>query len=257
MLFLLSPAKALDYDSPAPADLATSTPVFQAQAAELIKSLKTLSASEVGQLMHLSEKLAQLNHERFQAWRAKPAASMTKAAALAFNGDVYEGLEAPSLDAKQLEWLNSHLRILSGLYGVLRPLDELQAYRLEMGTRFGVGKAENLYQYWKGRIAPHLNELMAAGGHKHVINLASGEYFKSVDVAALKAPVTECRFEDYSKDQYKVVSFLAKRARGRMVRWAVVNKPQKPADLQQFDDEGYVFSPQLSQPQQLVFQRKR
>lgn len=257
MLFLLSPAKALDYDSPAPADLETTTPVFQAQAAELIKSLKTLSASEVGQLMHLSEKLAQLNHSRYQSWRAKPAASMTKAAALAFNGDVYEGLDALSLNAKQLDWLNSHLRILSGLYGVLRPLDALQAYRLEMGTRFGVGGAENLYQYWKGRIAPHLNEVLAAGGHQHVINLASGEYFKAVDVAALQVPVTECRFEDYSKDQYKVISFLAKRARGRMVRWAALNKPRKPADLQQFDDEGYVYAPALSQPQQLVFQRKR
>lgn len=257
MLFLLSPAKALDYDSPAPADLETTTPVFQAQAAELIKSLKTLSASEVGQLMHLSDKLAQLNHARFQAWRAKPAADMTKAAALAFNGDVYEGLEAPSLHAKQLDWLNSHLRILSGLYGVLRPLDALQAYRLEMGTRFGVGGAENLYQYWRSRIAPHLNEVLAAGGHKHVINLASGEYFKAVDVAALQVPVTECRFEDHSKGDYKVISFLAKRARGRMVRWAVQNKPRKPADLRQFDDEGYVYAPALSQPQQLVFQRQR
>ena len=256
MLFVLSPAKALDYSSPLAHHPHSSEPVFIAKAADLIAELKKLSSSEVGALMDLSDKLAELNAQRYAAWRAKPSPDMVRPAALAFNGDAYEGLDAHNLDLKQLHWLDGHLRILSGLYGVLRPLDALQAYRLEMGTRFGVGGAANLYQYWKPHIAAHLNTLLAEGKHQLLVNLASTEYFKAVDTKQLQAPVLECRFEDYKNGQYKVISFAAKRARGLMMRWAALNHPQKPADLQDFALEGYAFAPQCSTDEQFVFRRK-
>lgn len=256
MLFLLSPAKALDYSSPLPADLDSSQPVFQARAADLIAQLKKLSVSEVAELMHLSDKLATLNAERYAAWKKKPSPDMTRPAALAFNGDVYEGLDAKTLPPKSLQWLNDHLRILSGLYGVLRPLDALQPYRLEMGTRFGIDGAANLYQYWQPQIAAHLNTVMAEGGHKVLVNLASTEYFKAVDHKQLQAPVVECRFEDYKNGQYKVISFAAKRARGLMMRWAVEQHARRPQDLREFAAEGYAFAPQCSSAEQLVFRRQ-
>lgn len=255
MLFVLSPAKALDFVSPLPVVVEASTPVFQNRAADLIAELKQLSVGEVAALMDLSDKLATLNADRYAAWKLKPAPDMVRPAVLAFNGDVYEGLDAKSLDATQLQWLDQHLRILSGLYGVLRPLDALQPYRLEMGTRFGVDGAANLYQYWQAHIATHLNEVMEAGGHQVLVNLASGEYFKAVDVKQLKAPVLECRFEEEKNGQYKVISFAAKRARGLMMRWAVQQQVQHPQDLREFALEGYAFAPQSSNAQQLVFRR--
>jgi len=256
MLFVLSPAKALDYSSPLPHAVDSSAPVFQNRAADLIAKLKNLSVTEVAALMDLSDKLAQLNADRYAAWKKKPAADMVRPAALAFNGDVYEGLDAKTLSAKQLHWVDEHARILSGLYGVLRPLDALQPYRLEMGTKFGVGDAANLYQYWQAHIAAHLNAVMQEDGHKVLVNLASTEYFKAVDVKQLKAPVLECRFEDYKNGQYKVISFAAKRARGLMLRWAAQHHPKKPADLQRFALEGYAFAPQSSTDAQMVFRRK-
>ncbi len=255
MLFVVSPAKALDYTTPQASHIQCSQPHFMPEAAALVAELKQLSVSEVGQLMSLSDKLAQLNAERFAAWREQPAPDMVKAAALAFNGDVYEGLDAQTLSQADLGWLNQHLRILSGLYGVLRPLDALQAYRLEMGTRFGIQGAANLYQYWGRQIAEHLNTLMAEQGQSVLINLASTEYFKAVDRKALQAPVVECRFEDEKNGQYKVISFAAKRARGLMARWAAEQRPEKPADLQAFASEGYVYAPQCSSTDKLVFQK--
>jgi hypothetical protein len=255
MLFVLSPAKALDYASPLSVDVEASMPAFQNRAADLIAELKKLSTGEVAGLMDLSDKLAQLNAERYAAWKAKPSPDMVRPAALAFNGDVYEGLDAKSLKPEDLAWLNSHLRILSGLYGALRPLDALQPYRLEMGTRFGVDGAANLYQYWQPLIAQHLNAVMQEGGHKMLVNLASTEYFKAVDSKQLNAPVLECRFEDYKNGQYKVISFAAKRARGLMMRWAVQQRVQQAQDLRAFALEGYAFAPQCSTEEQLVFRR--
>ncbi len=255
MLFVLSPAKALDYSSPLPHAVDSSAPVFQDRAADLIAELKQLNTAQVASLMDLSDKLAQLNVDRYAAWKKKPAPDMVRPAALAFNGDVYEGLDAKTLSAKQLHWVDNHARILSGLYGVLRPLDALQPYRLEMGTKFGVGGAANLYQYWQAHIAAHLNEVMQAGGHKVLVNLASTEYFKAVDVKQLKTPVLECRFEDYKNGQYKVISFAAKRARGLMLRWAAEQGAAAPQDLREFALEGYAFAPQCSTAEQLVFRR--
>ena len=255
MLFVLSPAKALDYSSPLPYAIDSSTPVFQARAAALIAELKKLSTTEVAALMDLSDKLAQLNVDRYAAWKKKPAPDMTRPAALAFNGDVYEGLDAKTLSAKQLHWVDRHARILSGLYGVLRPLDALQPYRLEMGTRFGIEGAAHLYQYWQAHIAAHLNAVMEEGGHKTLVNLASTEYFKAVDTKQLAAPVVECRFEDYKNGQYKVISFAAKRARGLMLRWAAQQGVRRPQDLREFALEGYAFAPQCATERQLVFRR--
>lgn len=255
MLFLLSPAKALDYNSPIDPAINSTEPVFQAQAAELIAALKTLSSSELGELMALSDKLAQLNADRYTAWKPKPSPDMVRPAALAFNGDVYGGLAAKTLTPAQLQWVNTHLRILSGLYGALRPLDALQPYRLEMGTPFGTGGASNLYQYWQKHLVQHLNQVLAEGKHKVLVNLASGEYFKAVDTKALTVPVLECRFEDEKNGQYKVVSFAAKRARGLMMRWAAQQQVKSPDDLRAFALEGYAFAPQCSSTQQLVFRR--
>lgn len=255
MLFLLSPAKALDYSSPLQYTDAGSEPVFQNQAADLIAALKKLSPAEVAGLMDLSDKLAQLNAQRYAAWKKKPSPDMLRPAVLAFNGDVYEGLDARSLPLADLQWLNGHLRILSGLYGVLRPLDALQPYRLEMGTRFGIDGAANLYQYWQKRIAAHLNEVLEEGGHQVLINLASSEYFKAVESKALRVPVVECRFEDEKNGQYKVISFAAKRARGLMMRWAAQQRVRTAQDLREFALEGYAFAPQCSSEQQLVFRR--
>ena len=255
MLFVLSPAKALDYTSPLPVAVEASSPIFQNRAADLIAELKKLSTAEVAGLMDLSDKLAQLNADRYAAWKKKPSPDMVRQAVLAFNGDVYEGLDAKSLNAKQLRWLDQHLRILSGLYGVLRPLDALQPYRLEMGTRFGVEGAANLYQYWQPHIAQHLNAVVQEGGHKVLVNLASTEYFKAVDVKQLKVPVLECRFEEYKNGSYKVISFAAKRARGLMMRWAALERLQRPQDLREFALEGYAFAPQCSTEEQLVFRR--
>lgn len=254
MLFLLSPAKKLDYESPA--HVATHTqPLFVERAAALIDVLKRKTPDEVSALMDLSESLSTLNVERYQAWRPKFTVENAKQAILAFNGDVYEGLDAASLTDKQLEWAQDHLVILSGLYGALRPLDLMQPYRLEMGTRLETPKGKNLYQFWGSEIADHLNALQAAGKTPVVVNLASDEYFKSVDRKVLQARVVTCVFEEKKGAAYKVVSFYAKRARGLMARYAIQKRVSKPEQLQQFDLEGYAFAADVSQPDRLVFRR--
>ncbi|MDO8385411.1 MAG: peroxide stress protein YaaA, partial [Polaromonas sp.] len=219
MLFLLSPAKSLDYDTPA--QLATHTPaLFARQSAELIAVLREKTPQQISTLMHLSDKLAGLNVARYQAWSPRFTAKNSKQAVLAFDGDVYGGLDAKTLSEAQLAWAQDHVCILSGLYGVLRPLDRMQPYRLEMGTSLAVGDAANLYQFWGGAIAGYLNQRAAADTSPVVVNLASEEYFKSVDRKALKARVVTCVFEEFRDGKYKIISFMAKRARGLMVRYA-------------------------------------
>ena len=255
MLFLLSPAKSLDYDTPA-GDLPHTLPAFVPQAAELIEVLRPKSPRQIAELMDLSDTLAALNVARYEAWRPKFTAKNSKQAVLAFNGDVYEGLDAKTLKPKQLEWAQDHVCILSGLYGVLRPLDWMQPYRLEMGTGLKNPKGANLYKFWGAQIAEHLNERLAKDKTPVVINLASQEYFKSVDRKVLQARVVECVFEDYKGGQYKVISFNAKRARGLMARWAIEHRAQKPEDLLAFDSEGYAYDAKASEPDRLVFRRK-
>lgn len=264
MLFLLSPAKSLDFDTPADG-VQTTQPVFEGPrgpAATLIKLLRTHSAQDIGALMHLSDKLSALNVARYAAWASRGTEKNAKPAALAFNGDVYGGFDAPSLSAAQLAWAQDHVCILSGLYGVLRPLDRLQPYRLEMGTALANPRGKDLYAFWGPRIAAHLNQRLVADRTPVVINLASQEYFRSVDLGVLKARVVECVFQEWKPGAdgaaggYKVISFFAKRARGLMARWAVLHKAATPSALQKFDLEGYRFDATASKPERLVFRRK-
>lgn len=255
MLFLLSPAKKLDYDSPVHIEQHTQ-PLFVDQAAGLIKVLKKLSASDVSDLMSLSPALAELNVNRYRAWQPTFTQDNSRQAVLAFNGDVYEGLQANSLSQARLEWAQEHVAILSGLYGVLRPLDLMQPYRLEMGTRLETAKGKNLYEYWGSTIAEYLNERLAADKNPIIVNLASEEYFKSVDRKTLKARIVQCVFQDWKNDAWKVISFHAKRARGLMARYAIEHNVSTPEGLQKFDVEGYVHDASASSADKLVFRRK-
>jgi cytoplasmic iron level regulating protein YaaA (DUF328/UPF0246 family) len=255
MLFLLSPAKKLDYDSPLHIETHTQ-PLFVDQAAGLIKVLKTKSAEDIAELMSLSPALSELNVQRYAHWKRSFTQANSRQAVLAFNGDVYEGLEASTLSAKQLDWAQEHVAILSGLYGVLRPLDLMQPYRLEMGTRLQTPKGKNLYEYWGSAIADYLNERQAGQKAPVVVNLASEEYFKSVDLKTLKARVVQCVFQDWKNGAWKVISFHAKRARGLMARYAILHKVSKPEGLQGFDLEGYAYDAAASSADKLVFRRK-
>ena len=255
MLFLLSPAKSLDYDTP-PQVSTHSQPLFVKQSAALIDVLKIKSAQDISSLMKLSDALSSLNVARYQAWSKKFTAKNAKQAVLAFNGDVYEGLHAKSLSAAQLDWVQDHVCILSGLYGVLRPLDLMQPYRLEMGTALPTPKGKNLYQFWDTQLSNYLNERTALDKLPVIVNLASEEYFKAVDIKALKARVVSCVFEDFKNGKYKIISFHAKRARGLMVRYAVEKKATTVKKLEGFNAEGYRFEAALSAPDHLVFRRK-
>ena len=253
-MFLLSPAKALDYETP-PHVKTHTQPLFVPQASELIEVLREQSPQQIAELMDLSDQLSGLNVARYQAWRPKFTAQNAKQAVLAFDGDVYGGLDAKTLGEAELDWLQQHLCILSGLYGVLRPLDWMQPYRLEMGTRLVTPKGKNLYQFWGRQIAQYLNERAQADKTPVVINLASEEYFKVVDRKALLPRVVTCAFEERKGDQYKVVSFFAKRARGLMLRHAVQHRVTRVEQLKDFAQEGYRFVPAASEPDHLVFRR--
>ncbi|WP_026436394.1 peroxide stress protein YaaA [Acidovorax sp. JHL-9] len=256
MLFLLSPAKSLDYETPLPAGLPHTLPQFVPQSMQLIEVLRQKSPQDIASLMGLSDALAALNVARYQVWQPKFNATNARQALLAFNGDVYEGLQARTLTAPDLDWAQSHLAILSGLYGVLRPLDWMQPYRLEMGTRLVTDAGSNLYQFWGRQIAEHLNQRLQSDTTPVLVNLASQEYFKAVDRKVLKARVVECVFEDWKGGAYKIISFYAKRARGLMARHAIAQRIATPHQLQAFDLEGYAFAPASSEPERLVFRRK-
>jgi cytoplasmic iron level regulating protein YaaA (DUF328/UPF0246 family) len=206
--------------------------------------------------MDLSDALATLNVARYAAWSPRFSARNSKQAVLAFNGDVYEGLDAPSLKQKDLDWAQEHVAILSGLYGILRPLDWMQPYRLEMGTKLANPRGKDLYAWWGDQLAEHLNQQLAEQGSDVVINLASQEYFKSVKRKALKARVVECVFEDWKAGQWKVISFHAKRARGLMARHAILKRAKAPKDLLGFNAEGYAHDAEASTAQRLVFRRR-
>lgn len=256
MLFLLSPAKKLDYDSPVSTNTHTQ-PLFIKRSAELIKVLKTKSADDIAALMKLSPALSELNVQRYAEWKPKFDQKNSRQAVLAFNGDVYEGLAAATLSESQLTWAQEHVAILSGLYGVLRPLDLMQPYRLEMGTRLQTARGKNLYEFWGDEIAQYLNERLNDQTSRIVINLASEEYFKAVDQKALDARVVQCVFQDYKNGVYKIISFNAKRARGLMARFAIETKAKTPAALKKFNVEGYAFAAEQSSEDKLVFRRKQ
>jgi len=255
MLFLLSPAKSLDYDTPL-ADQPHTAPLFVKQSRALIDVLRTQSPQQIAELMSLSDKLAALNVARYQAWSSRATVKNARQAVLAFDGDVYGGLDARSLGAEDLAWAQDHVCILSGLYGVLRPLDLMQPYRLEMGTRLATDQGKDLYQFWGTQISDYLNQRLRADISPVVVNCASQEYFKAVDTKALKARVVECVFQEYKAGQYKIISFMAKRARGLMARYAATHRLVSPEQLRAFDSEGYAWDAKASTPERLVFRRK-
>ncbi len=264
MLFLISPAKTLDYDTPVPAALAkkATEPLFTEQAAELIGVLKRQSARQVAALMELSESLATLNVERYAAWRPEATPSNSRPAVLAFDGDVYDGLQARTLQTADFTWMQQHVVILSGLYGALRPLDRLQPYRLEMGTGLKTPRGKDLYAFWGDTVAAHLNERLAqARADKRpplVVNLASQEYARAALRPALQARVVDCVFEEVNPDgRPQVISFFAKKARGLMLRHAVQRRARSLAVLREFSAEGYAFDAAASGADRLVFRRPR
>lgn len=252
MLMVLSPAKALNF-APPKDRLPVSTPELLDQTAELAKMTVKLRAADLKRLMSLSDNLAKLNRERFQAF--DPQSEEGLQAAFAFNGDVYAGLQARELDKRALSWAQEHLRILSGLYGVLRPLDAIQPYRLEMGVRLKTKRGATLYSFWGERIAQALNA--AAEGHKDrtLVNLASAEYFGAVDRQALEMPVVACRFLEEKDGEARTLSFFAKRARGLMARYAIDRRIERAEGLKRFDVAGYRFRPDLSADGDWVFSR--
>jgi uncharacterized protein len=234
MLFLISPAKALDFETP-PHIKTHTQPLFTKQSAALIEVLRDKSPLQIAELMKLSDQLSGLNAARYQAWRPRFTEKNSKQAVLAFDGDVYGGLDAKSLGETELDWM--------------------QPYRLEMGTRLVTPQGKNLYQFWGSQIADYLNQRAAADLSPVVINLASEEYFKAVDRKALKPRVVTCVFEERKADGYKIISFMAKRARGLMVRYAVQHRATTPEQLKAFDVEGYRFVKAASEPERLVFRR--
>ncbi len=253
MLFVLSPAKTLDF-TPAPAGTPATRPVFAKETGELVALARTLDSADLKRLMHVSDALADLNVARFQAFRSRAGARDVQAV-LAFAGDVYTGLRARDFDPTSLLWAQDRLRILSGLYGVLAPLDRIQPYRLEMGARLATGRGETLYEFWGDRIARALNR--AARGHADptVVNLASQEYFAGVDQPALKLPLVACLFKQDGEAGPRTVALYAKIARGMMARYAIENRIERAADLKGFAAAGYRHRPDLSSDTQWVFTR--
>jgi len=254
MLTLVSPAKTLDYESPLATRVYTQ-PRFIDHSQELIDTLSQLSVQDIADLMKLSDKLASLNVARYESWQAQHTLDNARQAILAFKGDVYTGLDAETLSADDFDFAQQHLRILSGLYGVLRPLDLLEPYRLEMGTKLGNPRGDNLYQFWGDLITEALNTELAEQGSDVVVNLASNEYFKAVKPKALKARLITPVFKDFKNGQYKIISFYAKKARGLMSRYLIQNRIDTPEPLQQFDLEGYYFSAEQSKGDTWVFLR--
>jgi uncharacterized protein len=257
MIIVLSPAKSLDYETP-PHVKKHTIPDFVDDAAELIGGLRHLSPQQISTLMSISDPLAQLNFQRYAEWSPKFDTRNAKQAVLAFNGDVYEGFDAKTLSSADLDFAQKHVRVLSGLYGLLRPLDLLQPYRLEMGTRFVNARGKDLYAFWGERITQALNAQLKknARAARVLVNCASGEYFKSVKPKLLEAPVITPVFEDWKGGRFKIISFHAKRARGLMARYAVENRLDAPEQLKGFDAEGYTFDADASNDSTYVFRRR-
>ncbi|MGH1464700.1 MAG: peroxide stress protein YaaA [Cognatishimia sp.] len=252
MLTVISPAKRLDWD---PVQGVPTTPEMLDEAAKLVKTARNLTLGDLQKLMSLSPDLARLNRDRFKAYDIQPAPEATRPAAYAFAGDTYLGLEAKSLDADEMQWAQDHLRILSGLYGILRPLDAIQPYRLEMGSRLKTRRGKNLYEFWRDTLSKNLNAQAQKIGTDTLVNCASQEYFGAVDQKALKLKVITPVFMELKNGQPKIVSFFAKKARGSMARFITQHRLTKADALREFDLGGYAFDPDLSEENRLVFLR--
>lgn len=254
MLMVISPAKTLDFETP-PVTKRYTQPQFLDHSQELISQLRDLTPAQIGELMHLSDKLSGLNAARFGSWNPAFTPKNAKPALLAFKGDVYTGLAADTLSEADLDYAQKHLRMLSGLYGLLRPLDLMQPYRLEMGTKLANARGKDLYAFWGNRISEWLNDALKEQGDDVLLNLASNEYFSAVKRPALNARVIETEFRDQKNGQYKIISFYAKKARGMMSRFVISERISKPQDLEQFDVHGYRYDKALSSPDKLIFLR--
>jgi cytoplasmic iron level regulating protein YaaA (DUF328/UPF0246 family) len=255
MLAVISPAKTLDFTSE-PVTAKHSEPEFMDAAAVLARLMANKKPSQLKSLMSISEQLASLNHARFQAWSRTPAPDAMRAALFAFKGDVYQGLDAATLKARDIDYAQSHLRILSGLYGLLRPLDLIQPYRLEMGTALTNPRGRSLYDYWGDVPARALAAQASSLRTRVLVNLASQEYFRAVDSDALGLDIVTPVFKDWSRGEYRILSFFAKRARGMMVRFLIERRCRKPAELLDFDSAGYAYDAESSTPQSPVFLRR-
>lgn len=255
MLILLSPAKSLDFQTP-PCTPAYTQPRFLDAAQPLIDLLRRKSPQDIGSLMAISDTLAALNSGRYQQWSPPFHPGNAKQAVLAFNGDVYTGLAASTLNPIQLEWVQNHVRILSGLYGMLRPLDLIQPYRLEMGTRLANPRGRDLYAWWREALTSHLQDELATQSAAVVVNCASEEYSAAVDLRALRARVVQPVFKDWKNGQYKIISFYAKQARGLFARFAAHRHARQVDELKEFNLEGYRFDAAGSEHDRWVFNRR-
>ncbi|MEH6580592.1 MAG: peroxide stress protein YaaA [Halioglobus sp.] len=254
MLTVISPAKTLDFETP-PGTKKTTVPQLLDRSAELVEDMQALSPDDIRALMGVSEKIADLNHHRFMNWSRPFDLDNAKQSILAFKGDVYTGLEAETLGTAQLNFAQQHLRILSGLYGVLRPLDLMQPYRLEMGVKFANRGGKNLYEFWGDEITRGLNVQLKKIKSDVLVNLASNEYFKSVQAGKLNADIVTPVFKDLKSGKYKIISFYAKKARGQMARYIIDNQLEDPAALKKFDINGYQYNSSQSTARELVFTR--
>lgn len=254
MLIVVSPAKNLDYESPVPTTKNTKAALLK-DSERLIQDLKKLAPHDVSKLMSISDKLGTLNYDRFQAWQQPFTKENARQAVLAFKGDVYVGLDAYNFDDQDFAFAQDHLRILSGLYGVLKPLDLMQAYRLEMGTKFKNVEGNNLYEFWGNKITEHLNKQLKKLDSKTLVNLASNEYFKSVNIDKLNADIVTPVFKDEKNGKYKIISFYAKKARGRMSAYIIKKKITKADQIKKYNWDGYSFSKSLSNDKEWVFIR--
>lgn len=255
MLLVISPAKNLDYETPAKTKQ-KSEPDFLDDAQELIDDLRELAPQDISKLMSISDKLGVLNYDRYQQWTTPFTEDNAKQAVLAFNGDVYTGLDANSFKADEYKFAQKHLRILSGLYGLLRPLDLMQPYRLEMGTKFANQRGKDLYQFWGETITEALNKQLKTVKSETLINLASNEYFKSVKAKSLNAEIITPVFKDWKGDKFKIISFYAKKARGLMAAYIIKNKLTDAEQIKGFDSEGYSFNEAMSTSKEWVFTRQ-
>ena len=256
MLIFLSPAKSLDYKTPAQVGT-FSQPVFLKQSEALIRELRKLSPADLANLMGISDPLALLNFNRFADWKLPFTPENAKQAALAFDGDVYDGVAAKTLSSADLDFAQRHVRILSGLYGILKPLDLMQPYRLEMGTRFANAAGKDLYAFWGETLLDAINGELAGMPRPVAVNLASEEYFKAAVGRKIRGQVIQPVFEDWKSGRYRIITFFAKRARGLMTRYAVVNRLGEPEGLQGFDYDGYAFAPEASDDRTWVFRRRQ
>lgn len=256
MLIVISPAKTLDFET-TPKTKEFTQPEFLKESRKLISELKKLSPAEVSSLMKISDKLGTLNFLRFNEWKTPFTLNNSKQALLAFKGDVYTGLDAESFSKQDLKFSQKHLRILSGLYGVLKPLDLMQAYRLEMGTQFENKNGKDLYQFWGKKITEQVNKDLNASKSKHLINLASNEYFKSLRANDIDAEIIAPVFKDFKNGKYKIISFYAKKARGLMSAYIIKNRLKNSEDIKGFNVDGYKYYKSESNGNNWVFQRKQ